>query len=54
MMLSSSLVDLQFGEFSFTRKRTNIGQGRKKGKKSSLSAYGTQRKSDFGKTGSES
>ncbi|GJY60497.1 reverse transcriptase domain-containing protein, partial [Tanacetum coccineum] len=42
----------QFGEFASTRKRrssrTNIGPGIKKGKKSSLSAYGTKRKSDFG------
>ena len=30
--------------------RTNIGLGRKRGKKSSLSAYGTKRKSNFGKT----
>lgn len=48
----------QFGEFAFTRKqrlsRRNIGPGRKKGEKSSLSAYGTKRKSDFGKNGSES
>ena len=27
----------------------HIGPGRKRGKKSSLSAYGTKRKSDFGK-----
>nr|GEW52446.1 ribosomal protein S19, mitochondrial [Tanacetum cinerariifolium] len=41
----------KFGEFASTRKRrslrTNIGPGIKKGKKSSLSAYGTKRKSNF-------
>ncbi|KAF4609389.1 ribosomal protein S19 (mitochondrion) [Acer yangbiense] len=55
--LTNVYVGQQFGEFASTRKRrlsrTNIGPGRG-GKKSSLSAYGTKRKSDFGKTRSES
>nr|YP_010131377.1 ribosomal protein S19 [Aegiceras corniculatum]QPZ76225.1 ribosomal protein S19 [Aegiceras corniculatum] len=49
--ITEGKVDHKFGEFAFTRKRrpsrTNIGLGRKRGKKSSLSAYGTKRKSNF-------
>ncbi|KAL4606085.1 hypothetical protein ACB092_09G077700 [Castanea dentata] len=56
--ITEGKVGHKFGEFASTRKRilsrTNIGPGRKRGKKESLSAYGTKRKSDFGKTWSES
>ena len=31
-----------------SKRRTYIGLGRKRGRKKSLSAYGTKRKSDFG------
>ncbi|KAL4626219.1 hypothetical protein ACB092_05G080100 [Castanea dentata] len=56
--ITEGKVGHKFGEFTSTWKRrlsrTNIGPGRKRGKKESLSAYGTKRKSDFGKTWSES
>lgn len=52
--ITEGKVGHKFGEFASTRKRrpsrTNIGPGRKRGKKESLSTYGAKRKSDFGKT----
>ena len=45
--ITEGKVGHKFGEFSFTRKRrllrTNIGPGRKRRKKESLSAYGNKK-----------
>nr|WFQ81707.1 ribosomal protein S19 [Coptis chinensis] len=55
-VVSEGKVGHKFGEFASTRKRRpsrkNIGPGKKRGGKTkeSLSAYGTKRKSDIGKT----